>query len=147
MQRRVVSGRARRVAIWRWLIMMLGTLIAARGIRKDDHVVLYDTVGIFSAPRGWFTFKVCLPFPFLLRAADPASHVQAMGHEKVSVLDGGMPRYLAELLGEGAERGPPEATVEVGDGCPWALRGADDHCDEQKSEYPVPKTKDAVRCE
>ncbi len=36
-----------------------------------------------------------------------------MGHDKVSVLDGGMPRYLAELLGEGAERGPPKPTTEV----------------------------------
>lgn len=27
------------------------------GINEDDHVVLYDTVGVFSSPRGLFTFK------------------------------------------------------------------------------------------
>ena len=27
------------------------------GIHNDDHVVLYDTVGVFASPRGAFTFK------------------------------------------------------------------------------------------
>lgn len=27
------------------------------GITPDTHVVVYDTVGVFSAPRGVFTFK------------------------------------------------------------------------------------------
>jgi 3-mercaptopyruvate sulfurtransferase SseA len=27
------------------------------GITPDTHVVLYDTLGVFSAPRGAFTFK------------------------------------------------------------------------------------------
>lgn len=81
---------------------------SVRGIKPTDHVVLYDSVGIFSSPRGWYTFK-------------------AMGHDKVSVLDGGLQRYLTELLGDGAERGEPEMTVE-------------------KSEYPIPHTQhDAVR--
>ncbi|KAK4685501.1 thiosulfate/3-mercaptopyruvate sulfurtransferase, partial [Tremellales sp. Uapishka_1] len=57
-------------------------------ISNDDHVVLYDTVGVFSSPRGAWTFK-------------------AFGHDKVSVLDGGLPRWIQE---EGEiERG------EVGD--------------------------------
>jgi thiosulfate/3-mercaptopyruvate sulfurtransferase len=34
--------------------------LAARGIKPSDHVVLYDSIGIFSAPRGWYTFKVSL---------------------------------------------------------------------------------------
>jgi len=81
---------------------------SARGIKPSDHVVLYDSIGIFSAPRGWYTFK-------------------AMGHEKVSVLDGGLQRYLTELLGEGAERGEPHMTTE-------------------KSDYPVPDvSRKAVR--
>ncbi|BGP41340.1 hypothetical protein JCM10450v2_005383 [Rhodotorula kratochvilovae] len=46
-------------------------------IRRDDHVVLYDTVGVFSAPRTAFTFK-------------------HFGHERVSILDGGLPRWQAE---------------------------------------------------
>lgn len=49
----------------------------ALGITKDDHVVVYDTVGVFSSPRTAVTFK-------------------AMGHAKVSVLDGGLPRWIAE---------------------------------------------------
>lgn len=28
------------------------------GISKGDHVILYDTVGVFSAPRGAWTFDV-----------------------------------------------------------------------------------------
>ncbi|KAG0346002.1 hypothetical protein BG004_002653 [Podila humilis] len=40
------------------------------GISNDDHVVVYDTVGFFSAPRVYWMFK-------------------AFGHNKVSVLDGG----------------------------------------------------------
>lgn len=31
------------------------------GIERDSHVVVYDTVGVFSSPRTAFTFKVCLP--------------------------------------------------------------------------------------
>ena len=28
------------------------------GIEREDHVVLYDTQGVFSSPRAAFTFKV-----------------------------------------------------------------------------------------
>ncbi|TXT15893.1 hypothetical protein VHUM_00396 [Vanrija humicola] len=55
------------------------------GITPDTHVVVYDTIGVFSSPRGAYTFKT-------------------FGHDKVSVLDGGLPRWIAE----GGE-------VEVGD--------------------------------
>ncbi|WWC88484.1 uncharacterized protein L201_003395 [Kwoniella dendrophila CBS 6074] len=54
------------------------------GIRNDDHVVLYDTIGVFSSPRALYTFK-------------------AFGHENVSVLDGGLPRWIEE--GYDAENG------------------------------------------
>lgn len=47
------------------------------GIGNDSHVVVYDTIGIFSSPRALWTFK-------------------ALGHDKVSVLDGGLPRYIHE---------------------------------------------------
>ena len=30
------------------------------GIERDSHVVVYDTVGVFSSPRTAFTFKVGL---------------------------------------------------------------------------------------
>jgi thiosulfate/3-mercaptopyruvate sulfurtransferase len=46
------------------------------GIRNSDHLVIYDSSGIFSAPRAYFTFKV-------------------FGHERVSILNGGLPAYLS----------------------------------------------------
>lgn len=32
------------------------------GIERDSHVVIYDSVGLFSSPRTAFTFKVGSPF-------------------------------------------------------------------------------------
>lgn len=49
----------------------------ALGIGADDRVIVYDDQGIFSAARVWWTFR-------------------AFGHEKVSVLDGGLPQWLRE---------------------------------------------------
>ena len=57
----------------------------AMGIGDDDMVVVYDTMGIFSAPRVWWNFKV-------------------FGHDKVAVLDGGMPAWKA--IGGTLEKGP-----------------------------------------
>lgn len=51
--------------------------VAALGISDRDRVVVYDDQGIFSAARVWWTFR-------------------AMGHENVSVLDGGLPKWIAE---------------------------------------------------
>lgn len=51
--------------------------IAALGIGQDDSVVVYDTQGLFSAARVWW----------LLRA---------MGITNVAVLEGGLPKWLAE---------------------------------------------------
>ncbi|WVW79183.1 hypothetical protein I302_101149 [Kwoniella bestiolae CBS 10118] len=56
------------------------------GVSEGSHVVIYDSEGIFSAPRTAWTFKV-------------------YGHEKVSVIDGGLPRAKAE--GVRLETGPP----------------------------------------
>ena len=65
------------------------------GISNDSHVVVYDNnakFGLFSAPRVWWTFR-------------------AFGHDRVSVLDGGLPRWLAE--GYPTESGPVQnAPVE-----------------------------------
>ncbi|GAA5994242.1 hypothetical protein JCM11641_001759 [Rhodosporidiobolus odoratus] len=47
------------------------------GIGRESHVVVYDTQGVFSSPRAVFTF-------------DHFSHPQ------ISVLDGGLPRWIAE---------------------------------------------------
>lgn len=49
--------------------------IGALGISNDDHVVVYDQNGIaFAAARAWWMFRV-------------------MGHENVSVLNGGLPAW------------------------------------------------------
>lgn len=61
--------------------------VGAMGIGNDDMVVVYDGAGIFSAPRVWWTFRV-------------------FGHDKVAVLDGGMPKWRRE--GRPTESGPAE---------------------------------------
>ncbi|TFK57434.1 Rhodanese-like protein [Heliocybe sulcata] len=64
------------------------------GIQPSTHVVIYDSHGVFSSPRALFMFK-------------------AFGHEKSSVLDGGLPRWEAE--GYPVETGPPLTTVKKTD--------------------------------
>ncbi|KAF9682056.1 hypothetical protein SADUNF_Sadunf05G0068700 [Salix dunnii] len=49
---------------------------SALGIENKDGIVVYDGKGIFSAARVWWMFQV-------------------FGHEKVWVLDGGLPRWRA----------------------------------------------------
>lgn len=49
----------------------------AIGIRQDDHIVVYDERGLFSAARVWWTFRT-------------------MGARRVQVLDGGLPKWMAE---------------------------------------------------
>jgi thiosulfate/3-mercaptopyruvate sulfurtransferase len=51
--------------------------VRALGVRSSSKVVAYDAAGLFSAARCWWMFKV-------------------FGHDKVSVLDGGLPKWLAE---------------------------------------------------
>jgi thiosulfate/3-mercaptopyruvate sulfurtransferase len=53
--------------------------VAARrlGVQRDSQVVVYDSHGLFSAPRVWWTFR-------------------AMGHAETFVLDGGLPKWIAE---------------------------------------------------
>jgi thiosulfate/3-mercaptopyruvate sulfurtransferase len=47
------------------------------GIAETDPIVVYDQQGLFSAARAWWSFRV-------------------MGAERVKVLDGGLPRWVAE---------------------------------------------------
>lgn len=51
--------------------------VGALGVGSDDHIVVYDENGVFSAARVWWTFR-------------------AMGHENVAVMDGGLPKWLRE---------------------------------------------------
>jgi len=56
------------------------------GLGDGNRIVVYDGAGLFSAARVWWMFKV-------------------MGHEDVTVLDGGMAKWLAE--GRVTEDMPP----------------------------------------
>ena len=59
--------------------------VGSLGIGSDDEIVVYDQVGARSAPRVWWTFRV-------------------FGHDRVRVLDGGLPKWLAEE--HPVEKGP-----------------------------------------
>ncbi len=47
------------------------------GIANQDEVIIYDSNGLFSAPRVWWMFRV-------------------FGHDNVKILNGGLPKWLAE---------------------------------------------------
>jgi thiosulfate/3-mercaptopyruvate sulfurtransferase len=55
------------------------------GIGDGKRIIAYDTVGLFSAARAWWMFKV-------------------FGHDDVATLDGGLKKWLAE--GRATEDGP-----------------------------------------
>lgn len=46
------------------------------GINKQDKIVVYDNLGIYSSPRVWWMFRL-------------------MGHKNIAVLDGGLPAWVA----------------------------------------------------
>lgn len=58
----------------------------AMGVGDGHQVVIYDSLGMFSAPRVWWTFRL-------------------MGKVDVAVLDGGLPKWKAE--GRPLEDMPP----------------------------------------
>lgn len=62
---------------------------AALGLGRDATIVVYDTHGIYSAPRVWWTLRV-------------------MGYANVSVLDGGLKAWMAE--GRPVETAEPRPT-------------------------------------
>ncbi len=81
---------------------------AALGISKDTMVVAYDVYGLQSAARTWWMFRL-------------------FGHDKVAVLDGGMPKWVAE--GRALETGdatPREAGTFVAAFRPELVRSRDD---------------------
>ncbi|MDQ2083264.1 3-mercaptopyruvate sulfurtransferase [Xanthobacteraceae bacterium Astr-EGSB] len=63
--------------------------VGALGISEHDTIVVYDVLGLFSAPRVWWTFRL-------------------FGAEKVMILDGGLPKWQAE--GRPVESGPAKPT-------------------------------------
>jgi thiosulfate/3-mercaptopyruvate sulfurtransferase len=77
-----------------------GEAVGALGIGNGDTVVVYDSVGLYSAPRVWWTFRV-------------------FGAKEVFILDGGLPKWKAEgrPLEHGAVQRPPKtfhADMNVG---------------------------------
>lgn len=58
----------------------------AMGVGDGHQVVVYDQMGVFSAPRVWWTFRL-------------------MGKMDIAVLDGGLPKWIAE--GHETEDLPP----------------------------------------
>lgn len=47
------------------------------GINTDSTIVVYDTIGVYTSPRVWWLFRI-------------------FGHEKVYVLNGGLPQWIQE---------------------------------------------------
>ena len=78
------------------------------GIGPDDLIVTYDATGMASAAaRAWWMFRV-------------------FGHDRVAVLDGGLPKWLAD--GRTVETGAPAARMPksyVADFRPHLVRGLD----------------------
>ncbi|KAH9937486.1 Rhodanese-like domain-containing protein [Fomitopsis serialis] len=73
------------------------------GITPESHVVMYDTHGVFSSPRALYMFR-------------------AFGHHRSSILDGGLPAWIA--YGSPTNNGDPEPVPTT--------------------TYPVPKLDDRV---
>ena len=61
-------------------------LMRSMGVSDGSRVVFYDQKGINSAPRGWWMMGL-------------------FGHDRAAVLDGGLPKWLAE--GRATEAGEP----------------------------------------
>ena len=53
------------------------THMAALGIGNDTFVIVYDGMGLFTAARPWWMLR-------------------AFGHDRVAILDGGLPKWVAE---------------------------------------------------
>jgi thiosulfate/3-mercaptopyruvate sulfurtransferase len=74
-----------------------GEVVGSLGIGDGDTVVVYDSVGLYSAARVWWTFRL-------------------FGAKKVYILDGGLPKWKSEgrpLEKGDAERTPRKFTAEM----------------------------------
>jgi thiosulfate/3-mercaptopyruvate sulfurtransferase len=77
-----------------------GAAVGALGIAETDTIVVYDSTGLYSAPRVWWTFRI-------------------FGASDVFILDGGLPAWKAEgrALEAGAVKRAPrkfKATLDTG---------------------------------
>lgn len=67
-------------------------MVGALGIAEDMTIVIYDELGLFSAPRAWWTFKT-------------------MGASDIRLLEGGGPKWRAER--RAIETGPVQRKPRV----------------------------------
>ena len=84
------------------------------GIGNDTTVVVYDSLGLFSAARAWWMFR-------------------AFGHERVAILDGGLPAWQGRGLPlETGAVTPPTARYEarLDETRVWALEDVRRNLDE-----------------
>lgn len=101
--------------------------VGALGVGDEDEIVVYDSRGLFSAPRVWWMFRV-------------------MGRHGVKVLDGGLPRWLAE--GRPTERGepsPPEPRTFTPDFRAELLRDSDAVLQAMDGGAPIIDARAAAR--
>ena len=67
-----------------------GDAVGALGIADTDTIVVYDGIGLYSAPRVWWTFRI-------------------FGAKNVFILDGGLPAWKAEGGASRSRRGQAAA--------------------------------------
>lgn len=69
--------------------------LSEMGIKNSDHVIVYDQSGFYmAAARVWWMFK-------------------AFGHEKVSVLNGGLPAWIGYKIETGASAPRPQSSYKA----------------------------------
>ena len=99
-------------------------------INNSDTLVIYDAMGIYSAPRAWWLFKV-------------------MGHQKVYVLDGGLPEWVkggnevVDSLVALSERGNFKSSLNDS----WVWRHEDVKNNIQFSEFQIIDARSKARFE
>ena len=74
--------------------------MSALGVSNDAHVIVYDNNGFFASARAWWMFR-------------------AMGHDRVSVLDGGLSAWTAAggaLSADAATPGSASFTASLREG-------------------------------
>jgi thiosulfate/3-mercaptopyruvate sulfurtransferase len=81
--------------------------VGALGVAADDRIMVYDTVGLFSAARVWWMFRT-------------------MGARDVRVLDGGLPLWRARGLAVEPGKASPEPAVFEALAAPGAVAALDD---------------------
>ncbi len=96
------------------------------GIGNDSQVVIYDGAGILSAPRVWWLFRY-------------------FGHSKVTVMDGGLPKWVAEghPINRKTASFRPQNYVPHPD--PGLLRSANEVADALESETQIIEARAANR--